>query len=415
MDTKQHTVESLKTHIGGRKLYLYGAGPRGKMWSIFFTHHKFPLVGFIDKNKTGKDIFKPGIVEEASFGEKAFIVVTAQHAHTKQIEKFLEDQGLVKNTHFLNHTQLCSYYPTIETSGVCNLRCMSCNLGSPSNKRKPGGFMSLELFKRIMERLTRDIPLLPSVYLYLWGDPLLNPELPLIIRHASEYGVGVEISTNLNKISNLEKVIEAGPAFMLAPCSGTGKNYEMTHTGGKWETYRQNLHRLRELIDKYDAPTGVEVVYHIYKHNLGGDYEAVEQLAKSLGFSFKPIIANVFPERILDHVATGDEIPEAMRTVSKSMIYGIDEQIKFSRERDRNCVMMNAFPVIRWNGSVIPCCNMEGGAIADDYLAVPFEELKKRQVTSQLCKSCRALKMQHAFYISGEVKVVDGIRQVVKS
>jgi MoaA/NifB/PqqE/SkfB family radical SAM enzyme len=415
MNTNQHTVESLKAHIGGKQLYLYGAGPRGRMWSLFFTHHKFPLAGFIDKSKIGKDIFRPSILEEASFREKSFIVVTAQHAYTKQIEKFLETQGLEKNVHFLNHTQLCSYYPTIETSGVCNLRCMSCNLGSPSKKRNPGGFMGLDAFKKILGKLMRDIPLLPSVYLYCWGEPLLNPELPQIIRHAVECGVGVEISTNLNKSGNLEKVIEAGPASLLAPCSGTGKNYEQTHTGGKWEVYRQNLHKLREWIDKYNAPTGVEIVYHIYKHNLREDYEEVERLAKDLGFSFKPIIANVFPERILEHVAYGEEIPEAMKTISDSMIYGIDEQIKYSKEKNKNCVMMNAFPVIRWNGSVIPCCNMEGGIIADDYATVPFDELKRRQVTSKLCKMCKAMKLQHVFYISGEIKIVDGMRQIIKS
>jgi hypothetical protein len=97
------------------------------------------------------------------------------------------------------------------------------------------------------------------------------------------------------------------------------------------------------------------------------------------------------------------------------MIYSIDEQIAYSKNRNKNCVMMNAFPVIRWNGTVIPCCNMEGGMIADDYTAVSFEELKRLQVTSQLCKECRNHKLQHTFYISGEIKTVDNTRTIIKS
>jgi hypothetical protein len=104
-----------------------------------------------------------------------------------------------------------------------------------------------------------------------------------------------------------------------------------------------------------------------------------------------------------------------MKTISKTMVYSIDEQIAYSRNKNKHCVMMNAFPVIRWNGSVIPCCNMEVGTIADDYLSIPFNELKKRQIKSSLCNDCITHKMQHAFYISGEIKTIDGIRTIIKS
>jgi MoaA/NifB/PqqE/SkfB family radical SAM enzyme len=415
MNTTQFTVESLKEHIGGRQLYMYGAGPRGRTWSSFFTHHKFSIAGFIDKSKTGTDTFPPSIIEEPSFRKNAFIVITVPHAHSNQIQTLLQKHGLEKTTDYLNHTQLCSYYPTIEVSGICNLICMSCNLGSSSEKRSRGGFMNLDTYKKVLEKLIKDIPFVSSVYLYLWGEPLLNPELPQIIEYTRQCGLGVEISTNLNKCANLEKVIQAAPDYLIVPCSGTGKNYELTHTGGKWDLFEQNLHKLKEHITRYNVRTGVEVVYHVYKHNLTDDYDYVEHLAKNLGFSFKPVIANIFPERILELVAFGTDIPEAMKEASKRMINTIDDQIQFSQEKNKKCVMMNAFPVIRWNGSVIPCCNMEGGTIADNYLDVSLEELKRRQVSSSLCKTCISFKLQHAFYISGEIKTIGGIRQIVKS
>jgi MoaA/NifB/PqqE/SkfB family radical SAM enzyme len=415
MNPSKFTVATLKTHLGDRTLYLYGAGPRGRTWASFFSHHGFPLAGFIDKSKLGKDIFSPVILEDPSFHKNAFVIITAQLVYAKQISALLQGHGLEQGRHFLTHSELCSYYPTIEVSGVCNLKCLSCNLGSPSANRAAGGFMKLDLYKKILNKLIQDIPFIPSVYLYLWGEPLLNPELPHIIEHTRDRGLGVEISTNLNSAENLERVIAADPAYLIIPCSGVGKNYEMTHTGGSWETFLKNLHLLRKLIDAHQAATGVEIIYHVYKHNLEADYTYIENLAKELGYNFKPVIANVFPERILDLVAHGEEIPENMKTISKTMVFSIDEQIAYSKKKNKNCVMMNAFPVIRWNGSVIPCCNMEGGTIADDYLSVPFNELKKRQRTSTLCKECITHKMQHAFYISGEIKTIDGMRTIIKT
>lgn len=415
MNTTQYTIESLRAHIGERKLYLYGAGPRGRTWYSFFMHHKFPVAGFIDKSKTGKDIFPQSILEEPSFRKDAFIVITAPYAHSNHIQTLLQKHGLEKTTDYLNHSQLCSYYPTIEVSGICNLTCMSCNLGSSPETRGRGGFMNIDTYKKVLTKLIQDIPFVSSVYLYLWGEPLLNPELPHIIEYTKQCGLGVEISTNLNQCANLEKVIQAAPDFLIVPCSGTGNNYELTHTGGKWSVFEQNLYKLKEYITRYSVSTGVEVVYHVYRHNLNDDYDYIEHLAEKLGFSFKPVIANIFPERILDYVAFGKDIPEVMKEISKSMIYTINDQIQFSQEKNKKCVMMNAFPVIRWNGSVIPCCNMEGGTVADNYLEVSLKELKRRQVSSSLCKACISLKLQHAFYISGEIKTIDGIRQIVKS
>lgn len=415
MQKMQYTIESLKEHVAGRKIYLYGAGPRGKTWFSFFRHHGFPVIGFIDKSKKGANIVSPDIINKPGFRDNHFIFMMVQNAYVKEIEQLLIKNNLEKNTHYINHTQLCSYYPTIEVSGICNLKCMSCNLGSPSDQRNSGGFMSLSTYKKILDKLIEDIPLLPNVYLYCWGEPLLNPELPQIIEYTSKRGLGVEISTNLNRHQNLEKVIAASPAYLLVPCSGIGKNYERTHTGGNWKLFEQNLHKLKEYIDKYQAETSVEIIYHTYKHNLSEDYDYMENLSKSLGFYFKPIIANIFPERILEHVAYGMEIPAAMKEINKTMIYTIEEQVKYSQNERKKCVMMDAFPVIRWNGSVIPCCNMEGGTLADDYMTLSFKELKKRQRQSNLCRTCNKFSLQRVFYITGKIQTIDSKRTVIKT
>jgi len=221
----------------------------------------------------------------------------------------------------------------------------------------------------------------------------------------------VDVSTNLNYGKYLEEVIAASPAFLAIPCSGIGDNYELAHTGGRWDVFEKNLHRVREYIDKYDADTSVQVSYHLYKHNLEKDYDYIKDLAHELGFVFKPVIANLFPERIFEAVAYGKEIPEAMQRISETMLYSIDEQINYSKRGNFKNICTKVFPTIRWDGSVVACYNMEGGKIADNYLGVSLDELKRRQNSSKLCRDCKKFNMQQLFFPDDKKELLKAVQK----
>ena len=146
---------------------------------------------------------------------------------------------------------------------------------------------SLDDYTKILDKMTREIPILPFVSLFLYGDPLLNPQVADIIRKSAEYGVSVDVSTNLNFAKYLEEVISASPSYLSIPCSGIKENYELTHTGGHWDVFEKNLRLVRKYIDKYNADTSVQLSYHLYKHNLDYDYDYVRALTDDLGFEFK--------------------------------------------------------------------------------------------------------------------------------
>ena len=80
--------------------------------------------------------------------------------------------------------ELCDYLPTIEVAGVCNLKCMSCSMGVAGEKQ--GKIMSTDTYRKVLEKMTKEIPFMNSVYLYLWGEPLLNKELNKIIGDKNE-------------------------------------------------------------------------------------------------------------------------------------------------------------------------------------------------------------------------------------
>ena len=66
----------------------------------------------------------------------------------------------------------CNFFPTIEVAGKCNLFCRTLIWSTNANKGK--GHMSISLFKLIIDKLSREIPFINSVALYIWGEPLLN-------------------------------------------------------------------------------------------------------------------------------------------------------------------------------------------------------------------------------------------------
>ena len=209
---KRFTLETFTGLVKGKRLYIYGAGKRGRMWHRCLTHRGFTISGFIDMRETGDNIVRPDFLKSLPSLEDIFVCIATIDMHVKEISAKLEECGFERNINYINASQLCNAYPTIEVSGICNLHCLSCNLGSPLEGRK-GGLMSLAMYGKILDKMTREIPILPFVSLFLWGDPLLNPELPEIIRKSGELGVSVDVSTNLNYDKFLEKVIAASPLF----------------------------------------------------------------------------------------------------------------------------------------------------------------------------------------------------------
>ena len=81
---------------------------------------------------------------------------------------------------------------SIEPANYCNLSCPHCPTGrkliDKTDKR-----LTLSDFKQYIDLL---LPELMYLNLYFQGEPLLNKDLPEMIRYASEKGVFTCVSTN---------------------------------------------------------------------------------------------------------------------------------------------------------------------------------------------------------------------------
>ena len=416
----QITLDQFKSQAKARKVYIFAVNLEGIGFLKLFTRLGLEIGGFIDSrpipgaNKRGQPVIHPDKFFAELAGD-ALVVITAKHRQTKrQAMERCEQAGLKRGETFFTTTDLCDYLPTIEIAGLCNLRCISCNMGIPGANLK-GGYMSAADYRQVLTKMREEIPFLNSVYLYLWGEPLLNPEIGDIIRITSELGVACEISTNLNDARNLEKVVQAQPEVLVVPCSGVGENFDLTRTGGHWEVFKKNLYRLRELIDQYGTDTAVRVHYHMYKHNMDEDFDTIKAMAEELGFQFLPILAQIFPEYVLRNVIYGEPIPPQMLRANDLLYFPIADQLAYAQQNtSRNCFMLKVFPVVRWDTSVVHCSNLTFPVLTSNYLEHSLDELLKQRYDNKFCNTCMDHSMHRFFDVAASIKEVDGKRTVVR-
>lgn len=398
--------DDFQSLVRGRDIYIYGGNVEGVGISRMLGANGLPARAVLDTRRF-KDGFLRGhpVVDPADFEGtpgNALVIICTKHRESRAAARQLcQQRGFVEGSDFIYNTSLCQHYPTIETVGVCNLRCFSCDMGLPGANRGQK-MMSVETFTAVLAKLRSEVPFLNSMGMYLWGEPLLHPKIGDLIRIAHAHGVATEFSTNLNNIRNLDAFVEADPDILIVTSSGFGPSYNITHTGGDFETFRENCRILREKLDFYKAETFVRYHYLVYKNNRGEELEQARAFAQSLGFQFVPILATLFPGRVHDYVVLGEPLPAEMVEANKHFVYDIDDQIRWAQERkDKACPSIKAFPTIKWDGSVMHCCNMTKPLVGNGYLNNTLAELEQMREASGFCDRCRSHGVHRVFDVNG--------------
>ncbi|HRU02062.1 MAG TPA: hypothetical protein P5239_10210, partial [Victivallales bacterium] len=276
-----------------KQVFIWGAMIVGQGVCRSLERIGIKVEAFIDSSPSlqnkmalGYPIFPPDFAFEAVRLKKAIIIISSGH-YDFEIEGICKDNGFSEGIDYILSRSFNCIDPSIDIVGHCNLRCISCPRGNEIIQ-PPKGYIDVVIYKNILEKLLKEIPLLGSIQLYAWGEPLLHPKLPEIITLTREKKVLCAISSNLNCSKNLENVIKAKPDWFKVSCSGWGKNYELTHTGGKWDIFITNLKRLVMLRSDFHPEMQIVVNYHLYKNNIDEDYSKMEELCNSLSLIFRP-------------------------------------------------------------------------------------------------------------------------------
>jgi hypothetical protein len=388
------TVEELRQICSNKKVYIWGAMIVGQGVCRSLERISVPITSFLDSSASlqgrkalGYEIQKPDEVFEIVRSGNGIVIAASGHCDL-EIGDCCIKAGMKHGRDYILCRTLNNIDPSIDVTGMCNLRCISCPRGNDSS-RPAKGFMSAATYEKVLHKLIGEIPLLGSVQLYTWGEPLLNIELPEIFRLTRDAKVLSAISSNLNYGKNLEAVVKARPDWFKVSCSGWGESYELTHTGGKWDIFLPNLHKLAELRDRIHPEMQITLNYHLYRHNIGDDYRRMEALCKELSLIFRPSPAYLYPaDALMDYIDGKELSPEACKTLPL-LLMGLDEGITKAREHAAlPCPEERCLP-INWDCSVRACGVYFRPFIAKNFLETPLKEILELRRKSRLCVECK--------------------------
>ena len=136
----------------------------------------------------------------------------------------------------------------------CQLRCIGCPNSIIKPKIRP---ISVADFEQCLGNI--DVNVIKVFRLFNFGEPLLHPDLPLLVNQIRKYDFKVdkiEISTNTQN-SNFENLTEIfkGKELDILACScdgdGTPAEYERLRPPAKWSRFIEFLTKAGELKERY--------------------------------------------------------------------------------------------------------------------------------------------------------------------
>lgn len=403
----------LKHLIGTRSLHVWGARHDGYAAYNVLARNGIKTDGFIDSSLSlqGTEVFGFGILLPDAFftayaPETAFVII-ASGFHADEIAGELARRGFVANRDFVIQGELRRFNYQVDIAGSCNLRCISCPRGNFDEHRSKG-FMSASTYRTLIEKILRDDPYTGIITLYNWGEPLLNRQLPEIVRITNEYGLLSAISSNLSLKLDFEPVVAAKPTWFRISTSGWEKSYEVTHTGGKWDLFLANVHRLAEYRDRHHPEMMVEVFYHIYNHNRD-EYLKWQALCDELGFVLRCRHAALAPLDNIEAIMEGRPVNDRIKQTMDLQFLQVEEVMKKAyEERHRPCYYERHL-WITWDLHVAHCMEWyrpDLNLVEGSFLDATVDELIRARDESTFCASCKARGIHRCFVVYSDEKLI---------
>ena len=293
----------------------------------------------------------------------------------------------------VHHTPL---FISVEPAAVCQLRCPACPVGQRSVSETVGqrsGLMPLEVFRRILAECRETAWVMQF---YFQGEPLLNKDLPLMIREAHEAGLYTIVSTNAQALteSMAQALVNSGLDRIIVSMDGlTDESYNAYRVGGSLEKTKAALQYLRKAksVCQRSGPI-VELQVLRLKTN-EHEWAEFKRQYKSLGAD-----RLVFKTAQLYNYANGHPL---MPSQAKYSRYLLGEDGNFHRRKlSKGCWRVWSGVVVTTNGDVLPCCYDKSHAYAyGNIMDTPLNELfanekamRFRQTAMQefphICQEC---------------------------
>jgi radical SAM protein with 4Fe4S-binding SPASM domain len=284
----------------------------------------------------------------------------------------------------------------VEPTTACQLKCPHCPTGR-GDLGRPGGRMTLERFHSLYDSISP-----APIRLQLWnqGEPLVHPDTPGIIRHATASGSRVVLSTNVESLANprtAEAIVRSGLHTLILSLDGaTAESHVQYRVGGKWDRVEEGVRNVVEIKQRLQRRFPVlQWQFLLFKHNLHERDEAL-RLAKSWGVNeivFKTAQLESFEQEEGERWLPDD--PELRRYVLKN------GQWVLRRAERPFCARIYGSAVVQWDGTVVPCCFDKdgdfiiGNAVDEGFPVIwnslAYQDFRQRILSGErpdMCSNC---------------------------
>lgn len=274
----------------------------------------------------------------------------------------------------------------IESSLICNLRCVMCPNKDLLGTQK--GVMSLDLFKKIIDE-AKDF--VSDIYLHHRGEPLINQQLGAMIAYAKVQGIAVRFHTNgtLLDAEKARMLLDAEPDLVSVSFDGFEKSsYEAIRPGSHFETTVANILRFAEMKKKERRVKPYFVLERIdfeqYRQNTGSGQ--IEELTR----------------QFLDHGV--DEV-----IIKEEYAWTTEQAAELTTtEMVNTCTFPWYAMVICWDGTVTPCPqdyhaaltmgDLKTQSLREIWNSQPYQRLRRQLAGKSedltVCRKCDRLTRQ---------------------
>lgn len=275
----------------------------------------------------------------------------------------------------------------VEVTNCCNLRCRVCP--TPYMKRKRG-FMKLDDFKTIIDKLPSSIELISMTWS---GEPLLNKNIFKMVKYADSRGIKTHISTNATHIDDFkEKEIADSNLHSIAVCiDGFKQEHENYRKGSDFNHIIRNVKYLSRIKNKHGLKTKIIMQTLVKKDN----YKQLDGLVKLANdMNLDEIQLRYFTMPGTLRIGNRKKLADEFLPPEQYSVY------------DRNLKIVNppafcyAFtsPVILWNGDMTTCCfDVEGegvfGNILNDSWRNTYKKIPIKKIINMKLPYCKFCEM----------------------
>ncbi len=278
----------------------------------------------------------------------------------ERIQIYLDWRRRVANQQLLqdeivNEAPVLKSHPValfLDPATACNLRCPFCPTGNGASEIEPE-IMTRETFYKIVSNLR--VNYLEKVYLYNWGEPLLNKHLAEFIGYFHDRGRETSISTNLSvkdyDDKYMEELVSSGLTEMDVSIDGASQEtYGRYRIRGDLDRIIRNMKKIHEVKKALGSETPL-VRYKMLLNKINQhEIEKARSLAEECGAEF------YLPE----HFWCPDELRDEWVADSVKENYGGVAPTSVSMTRTETihteCRQLWETVLVGANGDVYPCC-----------------------------------------------------------